>query len=241
VASSTELLRAGWDALIEAAFRTGDFTLGRQLLESARTRAVQDGDVAAEAAAIDGLGMLAHYSNVCKLMSGETVAEADADAEEALFHSALRLHREVDDLAGSAQSLLGVGLVLQVLRHDWGSAVLSFGQALAIVEECATVDLYTRSEIHRHMGFYYLVEAQEPDVAVRHLQESLNLREELADPCRIPSGLIALAQAYLAAGDRHRAIELLKRAVAEAHNAGLMQERINDAENVLREAQAGLG
>jgi hypothetical protein len=31
-------------------------------------------------------------------------------------------------------------------------------------------DLYTRSEVHRHVGFYFLVEDVRLDEAVRHLQ-----------------------------------------------------------------------
>jgi len=240
MASTTELLEAGWDALIEAGFRTGDFVPARKLLEAARTRAVEDGEIAAEAAALDGMGMLAHYSSVVTLLSGGTVTEADADAEEAFFQRALGLHLEADDIPGSAQSLFGIGLVSQVLRGDWVSAVPHFRQALTIVEEDAGVDLYTRSEVHRHIGFYYLVEAGEPEVAVRHLRASLDLREELGDPRRIPSGRTALAQAHLAAGDRCRAIDLLERAVTEAERAGLTQDRINDAKQALREAQQTL-
>ena len=98
--------------------------------------------------------------------------------------------------------------------------------------------LYLRSEVHRHVGFYFLVAGEQPAEAVRHLQLSLDLREQLGDPRRIPSGQVALAQAELAAGHRDRAIELLRAAVMQARDAGLLAQRIEDAEHALREAEA---
>ena len=47
-----------------------------------------------------------------------------------------------------------------------------------------------------------------------------------------------MAQAELAAGQRHRAIELLRAAVLQARQAGLLAQRIEDAERALREAEA---
>jgi hypothetical protein len=114
-----------------------------------------------------------------------------------------------------------------------------FWQALELVEvKDADTGLYLRSEVHRHVGFYFLVADEQPAEAVRHLQLSLDLREELGDPRRIPSGQVALAQAELAAGHRDRAIELLRAAVLQAREAGLLAARIEDAERALREAEA---
>jgi tetratricopeptide (TPR) repeat protein len=139
--------------------------------------------------------------------------------------------------AGTAQALFGLGLVFQVLHEDWMTAMPYFWQALDLVSKPDTAaDPYLRSEVHRHVGFYFLVEDAQPSEAVRHLQLSLDLREELADPRRIPSGLQALGRAELSAGNRERAVELLTRAVAQARAAGLMQQRIEDAEKQLREA-----
>ncbi len=141
--------------------------------------------------------------------------------------------------AGTAQALFGLGLVYQVLHQDWMTAMPYFWQALDLVSKPDTgADHYLRSEVHRHVGFYYLVEDVRPPEAVRHLQVSLELREELADPRRIPSALVALAQAESSAGNHDRAVDLLTRAVAEARAAGLMPQRIEDAEQALREAQA---
>jgi tetratricopeptide (TPR) repeat protein len=144
-------------------------------------------------------------------------------------------------LAGIAQSLFGLGLVFQVLRGDWKSAIPRFWRALEIVEEIGdAADLYTRSEVHRHVGFYYLVEDVRLDLAVRHLQRSLELREQLGDPRVIPSGLVALGEAEVDAGRLDRAVELLEEAVLTARQADLLAERVKDAERALQDARAAL-
>ncbi len=140
-------------------------------------------------------------------------------------------------MAGSAQSLFGLGLVFQVLHSDWITAMPYYWQALGLIND-GSGSLYLRSEVHRHVGFYFLVEAGQPAEAVRHLQLSLDLREELGDVRRIPSGLVALAQAEREAGGRERAISLLRRAVTDARAAGLLAAWIEDAERALAEAEA---
>jgi tetratricopeptide (TPR) repeat protein len=232
------LLAAGDEALADAAFRTGDFGKARELLEAAQSEAAQGADVSEQASAFDALGMLAHYENITTLMGGSAVSEADIDAEERLFRQALACWQQLGEPAESAQSLFGLGLVYQVLHSDWTTAMPYYWQALGLVAGQQAAEPYLRSEVHRHVGFYFLVEASQPAEAVRHLQISLDLREELADPRRIPSGLVALAEAQLEAGDRDRAIELLGRAVAQSRDAGLLPERIKDAERALAEAEA---
>jgi len=234
------LLAAGEEALAEAAFRTGDFGTARKLLTAAHAQAAEGTDVSAQARSLDALGMLAHYENITKLMSGEPVSEADTDAEERLFRRAMACWQQAGEPPASAQSLFGLGLVYQVLHRDWTTAMPYYWQALGLVgNPDVQAELYLRSEVHRHVGFYFLVEAEQPGEAVRHLQISLDLREELGDQRRLPSGLVALAQAELAAGGRDRAIELFRRAVAESREAGLLAERIKDAEQALAEAEAG--
>jgi tetratricopeptide (TPR) repeat protein len=135
--------------------------------------------------------------------------------------------------------LFGLGLVYQALHGDWASAMPYFWQALELIDANeADTGLYLRSEVHRHVGFYFLVADEQPAEAVRHLQLSLDLREQLGDPRRIPSGQVALAQAELAAGRRGRAIGLLRAAVTQAREAGLLAQRIEDAERALQEAEA---
>jgi len=234
-----ELLAAADEALIEAGFRTGDFEKARELLEAALAETDRSGDMTVRAGVLDRLGMLAHYENITKLMNGAEAEGIDSDSEEKLFRQALACWQELGEQAATAQSLFGLGLVFQVLRRDWMTAMPYYWQALGLVSDPgANADLYLRSEVHRHVGFYFLVEDVQPTEAVRHLQMSLDLREELGDQRRIPSGLVALAQAELAAGSHDRAIELLTRAVAGAREAGLAPQRIEDAEQRLREAEA---
>jgi tetratricopeptide (TPR) repeat protein len=167
--------------------------------------------------------------------AAERGGEAAGAAEQGGAAAGAGEHGTAD--AGTAQALFGLGLVFQVLHSDWMTAMPYFWQALDLVTKPdAAADLYLRSEVHRHVGFYFLVEDVRPPEAVRHLQLSLDLREELADPRRIPSGLQALGLAELNAGNRDRAVELLTRAVAEARAGGLSQQRIEDAEQDLREA-----
>ena len=235
----TELLVAADEELAEAGFRTGDFGRARELLAEALAGAEQAADPEGRARALDLLGMVAHYDNITKLMSGDRVPAQDIDAEERLFRQALAAWHAAGQRPPTAQALFGLGLVYQVLHDDWTSAMPYFWQALELVEvNDADAGLYLRSEVHRHVGFYFLVADEQPAEAVRHLQLSLDLREQLGDPRRIPSGQVALAQAELAVGHRDRAIELLQVAVLQARKAGLLAQRIEDAERALREAEA---
>jgi tetratricopeptide (TPR) repeat protein len=236
------LLAEADDALTEAAFRTGDFDRARELLESARAEAAPSADMAAHARSLDLLGLLLHYENIAKLMGGSAVSADAIDAEEQMFRQALACWNKLGEPVGAAQSLFGLGLVYQVLHSDWMTAMPYYWQALGLVSDPdADADLYLRSEVHRHVGFYFLVEAMQPGEAERHLQISLDLRQELGDPRRIPSGLLALGRAVLESGGRDRAIELLQRAVAEARAAELLPQQIRDAESALAEAEAEPG
>jgi tetratricopeptide (TPR) repeat protein len=239
--TARQLCAAADEALTEAAFRTGEFTEAERLFGEARTLAVQDGDRETEALAVGGSGMTHHYRNIAKLVGGSTPADVDVAAEEELMRRALAIWEEIGDPAGTARALFGVGLVFQVLRRDWAAAMpyfwRSFGLAEAVEE---SGDLYGRSEIHRHLGFYYLVEDVRPEEAVRQLGHSLALREKLGDPRRIPSALVALGEAEMAAGNLQHAVELLSRALMLARQADLQPWQIQDAEQNLRKAEAAL-
>jgi tetratricopeptide (TPR) repeat protein len=227
------------EALVQAAFCTGEFTAAERLFGEARAVAARDGDQEAEARALGGLGMTHHYRNIAALVGGRAPADADIAAEDDLMRQALALSRQAGDTAGTARALFGVGLVLQVLRRNWDAAMRYFWQAFGLAEAVEeSGDLYGRSEIHRHVGFYYLVEDVRPREAVRQLGHSLALRERLGDPRRIPSALVALGEAEMAAGNFPRAVELLRRAVPIANEAALLPWRIADAEHNLREAEA---
>jgi tetratricopeptide (TPR) repeat protein len=233
------ILAEGDDALTDAAFRSGDYARARELLESARDEAARGEDVAAQARSLDLLGLLLHYENIGTLMGGSAVSPDAVEAEERMFRQALGRWQELGEPVGAAQSLFGLGLVFQVLHSDWMTAMPYYWQALGVVADPdAKADIYLRSEVHRHVGYYFLVEGMQPSEAERHLQISLDLREELGDSRRIPSGLLALGQAMLESGSRDRAVELLRRAVAESRAADLLPDRIREAERALAEAEA---
>jgi tetratricopeptide (TPR) repeat protein len=237
----SELVLEGEDALFDAAFRTDDFARARTSLSSARERARLEGDRAGEAAAADRLGFALHYENISRLMQGVVPTPAQIAAEETLFGEALELREAAADRAGIAQSSFGLGLVSQVLRRDWTSAMPRYWRALEIIEEIGdAADLYTRSEIHRHVGFYYLVEDIDLDEGLGHLERSLELRRQLDDPRVIPSGLVALGEAELEAGNAGRAVDLLEEAVLIARHAELLPERIAGAEQALQNARTAL-
>ncbi|WP_053202130.1 hypothetical protein [Jiangella muralis] len=175
-------------------------------------------------------------------MSGGAAALAELppsaiDAEEALFTQALELRRAIGDRAGIAESLFGVGLVHQVLRGDWDTAMPYFREAL--IEADAHGDLYTRSEAYRHVGFFHLVVSGRPSEAVDHLARSLELREELGDPRLLASASLALGQALLIAGRREAGLAALRDAVDAGAAAGLRRPWADGARDWLRRAEAG--
>jgi hypothetical protein len=228
-------------ALTEASFQTADFAEAERLFTQARDLAARDGDRDGEALAISGLGMTLHGRNITRLVDGAALSEADVAAEDELMRDALAAWRETGDAAGTARALFGVSLVFQVLRRDWDGGMPYLWQAFGLAEAVEeSGDLYGASEIHRHLGFYYLAKDVRPKEAVRQLGHSLALRERLADLRRVPSALVALGQAELAAGDPRRAAELLYRAAELARAGGLLPWRIRDAEAALAEAEAAV-
>ncbi len=228
----TDVLAAGAEALTEAAFRTGDYTDAEALLGEALAGARDTGDRRAEAAALNRLAWLMHFVAIDRRFT-----DADPDAEEALFQAALAIRRDIGDPAGAGESLFGIGLVHQVLRHDAVSALPYFREALALAEEHG--DLITGSEAHRHIGFHHLVETDDVAGAVRHLRASLELRERFGDGRWIPSGQLSLGQACLVAGDRDEGLRLLRLAAATSRDAHLHPRRTDQADDALRRAEAG--
>jgi tetratricopeptide (TPR) repeat protein len=228
------LLAAGNEAMLEAAFRTGDYPPARRMLEAARDLARRDRDRRAEATALTRLGMLAHFA----ALSGD-LSTADWAAEARLFQEALAIQRQIDDPAGAAESLFGIGLVHQVLRGDWATAMPFYQEALALAERYA--DEMVRSEVHRHIGFFHVFAAGDHETGLRHLRMSQVLRERYGDPRRVATGTLALGEAELAAGNHAEALRLLREAVHQAQTAGLTAERVGWAERALRDAQGALG
>jgi tetratricopeptide (TPR) repeat protein len=237
--AARSLCVAADEALTAAAFCTGDFAAADRLFTQAQALAAGAGDWAGEAFATGGLGMVLHHRNLGQLIGGSAPAGADVDAEEELMRRALLIWQETGDPAGTARGLFGLSLVFQVLRRDWDAGMPYLWQAFGLAEAAEEAgDLYGRSEIHRHLGFYYFAADPRPQEAMRQLGHSLALREKLGDPRRIPSALVALGEAELAAGYPQRAVERLTRAVTLAREANLLPWRIRDAEQNLREAES---
>jgi tetratricopeptide (TPR) repeat protein len=227
-----DTLAAGNEAMIEAAFRTGEYEAAERTFEELLTRARADGDRALEAAVLDRQAMLMHFRAL-----EDDLAKADSEGEEALFQQALEIRRDLGDPAGTAESLFGLGLVHQVLRQDWEAAMPYYWEALDLADRYG--DLLLRSEVHRHVGFYYAMSDLQSDKAVEHLRISHDLRAELGDPRWIPGGTIALGIAELTDGRREQGLARVREAVAQAHEAGLSAERVAWMEQFLKKAEAG--
>jgi hypothetical protein len=227
-----ELLAAGTEATTEAAFRNGDYDSAKKILEGALEQARMDGDRSTEAAALHQLGMLMHFHTLDRDLEG-----AAPEAEESLFRSALAIRREIGDMAGMAESLFGIGIVQQVLRHDWTAAMPYFGDAMALAD--AHGNALTRSECHRHVGFYYVAETTEAEEGLRHLRTSLDLRHEWGDVRWVPSGTFAVAMAELVLGRRTNGIAQLRQAIQQSRAARLSEKRTQAIEKWLRRAEAG--
>jgi tetratricopeptide (TPR) repeat protein len=228
-ATAAALVAAGNEAMLEAAFRTGDFAAAEATLTEARALAEKGGDRAAEAAALDRLGMLMHFRHL-----DADFAQADTAGEEALFQRALTIRREIEDLAGAADSLFGIGLVHQVFGQDWDTAMPYYWEALALAEQHAGP--ITRSEVHRHVGFYYLRVDVQPERALLHLQTSHDLRAEHGDERWIPSGTAALGEALIKAGRRDEGVERLREALQQAQSAHLRPTVITRIQTALTTA-----
>jgi len=230
--TTEDTLAAGNEAMTEAAFRTGDYEPAERTYQELLTRARADGDRALEAAVLDRQAMLMHF----RALDGDP-ATADSDGEEALFQQALEIRRDLGDQAGTAESLFGVGLVRQVLRQDWDAAMPYYWEALDLAERHG--DLLLRSEVHRHVGFYYASSDLQSDKALEHLRISHELRAELGDPRWIPGGTVAVGIAELADGLREQGLAHVREAVTQAHEAGLNAQRVAWMEQFLEKAEAG--
>jgi tetratricopeptide (TPR) repeat protein len=235
------LLAAANEALIEAGFRTGRFDEAERLARAAREQAGREGNGAARAEAANVLGYVAHYRCITALMNGGRPEQAVVTGERERFAEALAGYEALGDEAGIARASFGLGLYEQVLREDWDAAMPHYRRSEALIPALeAAGDLYTRSEIHRHLGFYHLAADKQPAIAVQHLRISLDLCEQQGEPRRVPSSLVALGWAELENGNPRRAVVLLRRAVALARAEGLAAGWIADAEQELAAAEAAL-
>src|SRR3984957_9073603 len=123
-----ELCAAAEEALVEAAFRTGEFADVERLFGETLTMAELHGDRKTEARALGGLGMVRHHRCVARLVAGLAPDDAEVTAEEELMRGALAIWREIGDPVGTAQGLFGVGLGDQVRHRDWAAAMPYYWQ-----------------------------------------------------------------------------------------------------------------
>lgn len=228
--ATRDLLAAGNAALLEAAFRTGDYTEAGTLLRQALAQA--GADRATEADVLDRLGWLSHFQALDRGIDATHV-----DEELAAFQRALDIRREIGDQGGVAAALFGIAVAHHVLRGDWDTAMPYLWEALELAGPHA--DDITRSEVHRHVGFYYLVRDVQPEQAIEHLTISQELRDKHGDPRWIPSGLLALGEAHLESGHRADALPLLRDAVRLATEFRLHPRRIGWAAEALARAESG--
>jgi tetratricopeptide (TPR) repeat protein len=222
----------GSAALIDAAFISDDYERAENLLTAAHDEAVRLGDDATRATVTCRLGMVMHY----RALQDEITEQATV-AEEALFHEALDVGRSLDDANVITEALFGLGIVHQVLRSDWPAAMPYFREALSLVDAGAG-DLLTQAEVHRHMGFYYLVENVLPAKAVDHLETSLRLRERHGDQRRLPTAYLALGRAHIAAGRHDNGVHLLRQAAQTMRSEGFKPFWVELCEDVVRDAEA---
>ncbi|HET9496177.1 MAG TPA: tetratricopeptide repeat protein [Chloroflexia bacterium] len=223
-ASPDDLLATGWEALLEAAFLTGDFDTAGKRLEAARQTAEAGGDMRALAGALDQLGFLQHWKNVDS-------EQRDVEAELSLFERALTLRQAMGDGAEVAESLFHVGLVYQLFRRDWDTSLRYLEQARALAEGGG--DDLLLSEIYRHLGAHYWLSAGDFDTALEHLRRSLALRERLGFQGWRATGLITLGQCELAAGMRAEAHDHLREGVGLAEEIGLRELFVRAAREAL--------
>ncbi|RIQ18407.1 tetratricopeptide repeat protein [Jiangella rhizosphaerae] len=228
-------LPAGADPVLEAAFVTGDFDAADAVLDEALTRARADDDRRANAAMLHWQGMALHYRAIDAGLDALDPAVVEAEKEQ--FRRALAFRRALGDRAGVAESLFGLGLVHQVLRRDWDAAEPYFFEALTEADQHA--DLLTRSEAHRHVGFFHLVVTGRPDVAVGHLRHSLALRQELGDRRLLATASLALGQALLVAGHRSEGVAAIRSSVEQAAAGRLRPMWAGMTADWLRRAEAG--
>lgn len=222
--SPDDLLAAGREALLEAAFLTGDFDTTGKRLEAARQAAEAGGDTRALAGALDQLGFLQHWRNV-------ESEQRDVEMELSLFERALALRQEVGDGVEIAESLFHVGLVYQLFKRDWDTSLRYFEQARTLAE--GGEDDLLLSEIHRHLGAHYWLSAGDFDTALEHLRRSLALRERLDFAGWRATGLITLGQCELAAGMRAEAHGHLREGVGLAEEIGLRELFVRAAREAL--------
>lgn len=217
-------------AVVEAVLRTGEYDAAENRLVAALRVAEQDGHPDDRAAALDQLGVLAHFRTTD--LPRDQWPSADQAPELDYFERALAIRRELGEPAAIAESLLHLGWVRQVLAADWVGSIPLFEEALALVGPDG--DRHLRAELRRHVGFHVLLHEHRPDQALPHFQASLELWQSAGKPGWVVYGLAGLALCEAMAGRHEEATGHATAAVEQARAAGLRQPVIAHAEAVLR-------
>lgn len=142
---------------------------------------------------------------------------AEDPRELDLFEHARELYVRLGDERGEAEALLWIGIVGQVVRDDWASALPPLERSYELAGR--TGDALTASYAARHVGFA-AARAGEIERGRALLEESVALRRELGFEAGVAAGLVALAELARRTGRGEDARALLEEADAVAVACG---------------------
>jgi signal transduction histidine kinase len=142
------------------------------------------------------------------------------DEAMAYLQSALTLEKDIEDRLGEALSLNNMGMV-RSMQGRLDEAEGLFREALAIRRQ---IDDRQGESVSLQLLGTTLVESGDPDGGIPLLEEALALARELEVQELIRDDLLALAEAWEAAGQPHRALDYF-RLYKEAHDRIFDEER----------------
>lgn len=142
------------------------------------------------------------------------------DEAMAYLQSALSLERDEEDRHGEALSLNNMGMV-RSKQGRFDEAQSLYREALAIRRQ---IDDRQGESVSLQLLGTTLVESDHPDTGIPLLEEALAIARELEVQELIRDDLLALAEAWEAAGQPHRALDYF-RLYKEAHDRIFDEER----------------
>lgn len=153
-----------------------------------------------------------------RILHARFLAERTEDPRELpLFQRAAELYRMLGDVRGEAESLFWVGCFQQVVRGDHGAARAVLERSYALAAQSG--DMLTMSYAGRHLGFADLADGH-LDAARERLEQSLQLRREIAFRPGVAANLLELARLAARQGNRDQARTLLAEARSIAEQCG---------------------
>jgi tetratricopeptide (TPR) repeat protein len=221
-------------AQLDAAYRTGDFAGVERLLDEALRAAAEEGDRAAEAAAIDQRGEFAYRRAAQR--PREERRDEDIDSARDAFERALAIRRELGDMDGAAESLFHLGRLAQVLRGDHATAFRLLRQALPL----AAGSVLT-GDVHLHIGVHVEHWGDGPAAALPHLEQAVSLWRGQPEPGLLVVALVTLAWCELHAGLAGQAAAHAREALDLARGSGLRERYVRRAEAAVSAAEAASG